>query len=322
VLRDILILGLAIAMQTLTAQVPAAEASEQPFKLSATAELVLLDVSVKDATGERISNLGKDNFRIYEDGKLQTITHFASDDVPVTVGLVIDTSGSMRPKYRDVVAAALSFIQASNRNDEVFVVNFGDRVSSGLPDGVPFTADLSQLRTALSWEVPAGRTALYDAILFSLHHLEKGKCEKKTLMLFSDGGDNGSTHGSEEAMRKVREARATIYTIGIFDADDPDRNPALLRQLAQVSGGESFFPEDLSKVIGICRQVASDIRTRYTIGYVPSRSGEQGALRTIKVTASTSSGHKLVVQTRTSYVLPPRRPLIDQGGEPSRKRGL
>jgi VWFA-related protein len=322
VLRDILILGLAMAVRTLPAQVPPVEATEQPFKLSATAELVLLDVSVKDATGERISNLGKDNFRIYEDGKLQTITHFASDDVPVTVGLVIDTSGSMRPKYRDVVAAALSFIQASNRNDEVFVVNFGDRVSSGLPDGVPFTADLSQLRTALSWAAPAGRTALYDAILFSLHHLEKGKCEKKALMLFSDGGDNSSNHRSEEAMRMVRGSRVTIYTIGLFDADDLDRKPALLRQLAQVSGGESFFPEDLSKVIGICRQIASDIRTRYTIGYVPSRSGEQGALRKIRVTASTSSGHRLVVQTRTSYVLPPRQPLVDQGGEPSRKRGL
>jgi VWFA-related protein len=322
VLRDILILGLAIAVRTLPAQIPAVEASEQPFTLSATAELVLLDASVKDAAGERISNLSKDNFRVYEDGKLQTITHFASDDIPVTVGLVIDTSGSMRPKYRDVVAAALSFIQASNRNDEVFVVNFGDHVSSGLPDDVPFTADLSQLRTALSWEVPAGRTALYDAILFSLHHLEKGKCEKKALMLFSDGGDNSSTHGSEEVMRMARESRATIYTIGILDADDPDRNPSLLRQLAQVSGGESFFPKDLSMVIGICRQIASDIRTRYTIGYVPSRSGEQGSLRTIKVTASTSSGHKLVVQTRTSYVLPPSHPPVDQGGEPSRKRGL
>jgi Ca-activated chloride channel family protein len=321
--RDILILGLAIAVRTLPVQViPAAEASEQPFKLSVTAELVLLDVSVKDAAGEHIPNLSKDNFRVYEDGKLQKITHFASDDIPVTVGLVIDTSGSMCSKYRDVVTAALAFIQASNRKDEVFIVNFGDRVSQGLPAGVLFTDDLRQLQAALSLGVPAGRTALYDAILFSLDHLQKGKRDKKTLMLISDGGDNNSAHESEEVMRMVRESRATIYAIGIFDADDPDRNPALLRRLARVSGGEAFFPEQLSKVTGICRRIASDIRTRYTIGYVPIRSGEQGSLRKIKVTASTPSRHRLVVHSRTSYVLPPKRPLVDQDGEPSRKRGL
>jgi len=322
VLRDIFILGLAVAAQTLPPQAPAVDSSAQPFKLTATAELVLLDVSVKDAAGGHIANLSKDNFRVYEGGKLQKITHFASDDVPVTVGLVIDISGSMRPKHENVVAAALSFIQASNRKDEVFVVNFGDRVSSGLPDNVPFTADIRQLRAALSMGAPAGRTALYDAILFSLRHIEKGKCEKKALMLVSDGGDNSSTHGLEEVQRRVRESFATIYTIGIFDEDDEDRNPRLLRRLAQVSGGEAYFPEQLSEVIGICRQIASDIRTRYTIGYVPYRAGEQGSLRKIKVTAVGAGGHKLIVNTRTSYFLPNRRPTVNQRGEASRRPGL
>jgi VWFA-related protein len=318
VLKHILILGLVAVAWALPAQTSGVEASEQPFKLSVTAEFVLLDVSVKDAAGEHISNLSKDNFRVYEDGKLQTITHFASDDVPVTVGLVIDTSGSMRAKYSEVVTAARAFIGASNRRDEIFVVNFGDRVSSGLPDNIPFTDDLNTLRAALSKTAPAGRTALYDAIVFSLHHLEKGKCDKKTLMLVSDGGDNSSTHGAEEVTRMVRESRATIYTIGIFDADDPERNPALLRRLAQVSGGESYFPRQLSEIAGICRQIASDIRTRYTIGYAPVRSGDQGSLRKIRVAASTPSGHKLVVHTRRSYLLPPKRPLLAQDGEPGR----
>ena len=302
--REILILVLAGAVQTIPAQVPAVEGSRDPFTMCTTAELVLLDVSVKDAAGGHISGLGKDNFRVYEDGKLQKITQFASEDVPVTVGLVIDTSGSMRSKYPDVVTAALAFIQASNREDEVFVVNFGDDVHPGLPEDVPFTDDIRQLRTALSWGTPAGRTALYDAILFSLQHLEKGTRDKKALVLVSDGGDNNSTHGPRELMRMVRESRATIYTIGIFDADDPDRNPALLRRFACVSGGEAFFPAQLSEVIGICRQIASDIRTRYTIGYVPVRDGEQGAMRKIKVVASGPGGGKLVVHTRTSYVLP------------------
>jgi Ca-activated chloride channel homolog len=321
VLRDVFILGLAVAAQIIPAQDPSVEASGQPFRLSVTAELVLLDVSVKNTVGEHVSNLSKDNFRVYEDGKPQTITHFASDDVPVTVGLVIDTSGSMGPKYGDVVTAALAFIRASNRKDEVFVVNFGDHVRSGLPPGVPFTADIPQLRKALSWGAPAGLTALYDAISFSLHHLEKGKCEKKALMLVSDGGDNNSTHTSDEIMRMVRGSFATIYTIGIFDANDRDQNPGLLRRLARISGGESFFPEQLAAVIGICRQIASDIRTRYTIGYVPGRSGEQGSLRKIKVTASTPAGHKLVVHTRVSYVLPDRRPAVNQRGEASRTPG-
>lgn len=293
----------------------AGQVPEPTFKLSATAELVLLDVSVKNLAGERVSNLGSDNFKVYDDGKLQKITQFANDDVPVTVGLVIDTSGSMRPKYKEVITGALSFIQASNREDEVFVVNFGDRVSSGLPGGVPFTADVQKLRTALAFGVPAGRTALYDAIVYSLRHLEKGKCEKKVLMLVSDGGDNSSTHGAEEAMRLVRESRATIYTIGIFDEDDQDQNPALLRRLAQVSGGEAFLPKELSEVVGICRQIASDIRTRYTIGYVPVRLGGQGSLRKVKVTASTPNGRKLVVHTRTGYLLPSQTPFAGKGSQ-------
>jgi VWFA-related protein len=316
VLREILIFGLAVALRTLPAQAPAVAAFEQPFKLTATADLVLLDVSVKDALGAHVSNLSKDNFQVHENGKLQAITQFGRDDVPVTVGLVIDTSGSMRLKYGDVVTAALALIHASNPRDEVFVVNFGDRVSYGLPDGTPFTDNPGQLRAALAMGAPAGRTALYDAILSSLHHLEQGTRDKKTLVLISDGGDNSSSQGSEEVVRAVRESRATIYTIGIFDAGDQDQNPGLLRRLAHMSGGEAFFPERLEEVTTICRQIASDIRTRYTVGYAPVRSGQQGSLRKIRVSASTPAGSRLVVHTRTSYSLPD----TDQSGEASRKR--
>jgi Ca-activated chloride channel homolog len=322
VLRDIIIFGLALAVQTLPAQVPAVETSEQPFKLSATAELVLLDVSVRSVTGDHVSGLTQNDFRVYEDGKLQTVSHFASEDVPVTAGLVIDTSGSMRAKRPEVVTAALAFIGASNRSDEVFVVHFSDGVSLGLPADIPFTDDPNQLRSALSRGTPQGRTALNDAIVFSLRHLEQGRRDRRSLVLVSDGGDNSSVHGADDVMQAVLESRATIYTIGMFDEADKDRNPELLRYLARISGGESFLEVQLSAVNGICRQIASDIRTRYTIGYVPVRSGEQGSLRKIKVTASTPGGHKLVVHTRTRYVLPPKRPLGDQDGEPSRKRGL
>jgi VWFA-related protein len=311
-----------MAVQTVPAQAPAVEASEQPFKLSATAELVLLDVGVKSATGEHVAGLTKDNFRVYEDGKLQRVSHFASEDAPVTAGLVIDTSGSMRAKRTEVIASAVAFIDASNRNDEMFIVHFSDDVNLGLPADIPFTDNLELLRSALWKGFPEGRTALNDAIFLGLRHLEQGWRDRRTLVLVSDGGDNRSVHGAQEVMRKVLESRATIYTIGLFDENDPDRNPELLQHLARISGGESFLAVELSAVNGICRQIASDIRARYTIGYVPIRSGEQGAMRKIRVTASTPSGHKLVVHTRAGYVLPPKRPLADQAGEPSRKPGL
>ena len=272
--------------------------------------------------GEHVSGLTKDNFRVYEDGKLQTVSHFASEDVPVTAGLVIDTSGSMRTKRREVVTAALAFIGASNRSDEIFVVHFSDGVSLGLPADIPFTGDLNQLRSALWSGTPQGRTALNDAIVFSLRHLEQGRRDRRTLVLVSDGGDNSSVHGAEDVMRTVLESRATIYTIGIFDEDRSGQEPRVTaasrpNQRRRVfPGGRSLrgqrhLPAD-----------RSDIRTRYTIGYVPVRSGEQGSLRKIKVTASTPGGHKLVVHTRTSYVLPPNRPSADRDGEPGRKRGL
>ena len=297
----ILIVGLAIALETLAGQTPAVE---QPLKFTTTAKLVLLDVSVKDPNGGSISGLELNNFRVYEDGKLQRITHFAHDDVPVTVGLVIDTSGSMRRKYMEVITAALVFIRASNRNDEVFVVNFSDSVRFGLPESIPFTDDIGKLHAALWRGIPAGRTALNDAVVFSLNHLEKGKRDKKALVLVSDGGDNNSSHRSEDVMKIVRESRATVYTIGLYDADDPEQKPRVLQRLAHVSGGEAFLAVGLSEVAGICRQIANDIRTRYTIGYVPVETGEPGSLRKIKVVASQSGGRKLSVHTRTSYLVP------------------
>lgn len=315
--RDILaliILGLAVA-PSLHAQLPAA--SEQPFTLSVTAELVLLDVSVKSAAGEHVPGLTKNDFRVYENGKVQTVSHFAREDTPVTAGLVIDTSRSMQRKRQEVVTAALAFIGASHRSDEIFVVHFSDSVSLGLPADIPFTDDIGQLRDALSRGTPQGRTALNDAIFFSLQHLELGKRDRRTLVLVSDGGDNSSVHGDDDVRRRILESRATVYAIGICDEADPERNPRLLRQLARVSGGQAFLGVQLSALTEICHQIAMDIRTRYTIGYVPVRSGDHRSLRRIKVTASAPGGQKLAVRTRTSYVLPPNR-----DDEPGRRRGL
>jgi VWFA-related protein len=272
------------------------------FTISADVELVLLDVSVRDAEGGFVSGLSKDAFTVLEDGRPQPITEFANQDVPVTLGLVVDNSGSMRPKKPDVVTAGLVLIQASNPHDEVFVINFNDRVRRGLPDLVPFTDDIQMLRTALSRTDPVGRTALYDAILAALNHLEMGRRSKKTLIIISDGGDNASTHSLEEVIVAAKESQATLYTMGLFNSEDRDRNPGVLRKLAKLTGGVCYLPERVSEVVDIGRQIAKDIRTRYTIGFAPQNLDQPGERR-IKIVVKSPDREKLIARTRTSYVV-------------------
>jgi Ca-activated chloride channel family protein len=283
------------------------------FTIRTTSRLVLLDVSVKDGSGGFVSGLSKDNFKIYENGKPQEITQFANADLPVTVGIAVDESGSMRPKRSEVITAALVFNQASNPMDEMFIINFNEKARRGLPDEVLFSDNVQQLRKALYQGESEGRTALYDAIMMSLNQLDFGRRDKKTLVVISDGGDNHSQHTLDEVTRKVLMSAATIYTIGLYDEDDPESNEGVLRKLAQVSGGVFYHPEKLDEIVPICQQIAKDIRTRYTIGYVPSAEGK--AARHIKVMASSPDHSKLVVRTRTSYVFSP-----DQAGSSAKAR--
>ena len=277
-----------------------AATEQQDFTIQTTSRLVLLDVSVRDAAGRLVSGLVKDNFKVVENGKPEEISQFSNADIPVTVGIAVDESGSMRPKRAQVVTAGLAFIQASNPMDEMFVVNFNEKARRGLPDDVLFSDNAQQLRSALWQGNPEGRTALYDAIELSLHQLEFGRQAKKTLVVISDGGDNHSTHTLQEVMQDVLSSVVTIYTVGIYDEDDPEKNQGVLQKLAHVSGGVFYHPQTLDEIIPVCRQIAKDIRTRYTVGYIPSTEGKM--VRHIKVLASSSEHPKLVVRTRTSYV--------------------
>ncbi|MBI2680104.1 MAG: VWA domain-containing protein [Candidatus Solibacter usitatus] len=278
--------------------------SSGEFKISTAVELVLLDVSVRDPEGGYISGLSKESFQVFENGAPQKITEFSRGDIPVAVGLVMDDSGSMRNKRAELNTAGLAFVEASNRQDQIFVVNFNDKVRTGLPDSLPFTDDLVLLRSALSRARPEGRTALYDAMAFSLEHLEKGRRAKKALIVVSDGGDNVSAHNFTQVLRRIQESSATIYTVGIYDEDDPDRNPAVLKRIAKISGGECFLPAERHELTTICQKIAKDIRNRYTIGYIPVRTNTKAALRKIRVVASAPDREKLIVRTRTSYQLP------------------
>ena len=276
---------------------------DQDYTIRTTSRLVLLDVSVKDSAGGFVSGLTKDNFKIYEEGKPQQISQFGGADQPVTVGIVVDESGSMGPKRAEAIAAALEFIKASNPHDEIFVVNFNERARRGLPDTVPFSDDIEQLSKALWRGVPEGRTALYDAVELALRQLQMGRRDRKAMIVISDGGDNVSVHKWPEVMHDVLDSLVTIYSIGIFDEDDPERDPRVLDKLAHMSGGASYFPKTIPEVVPVCRQIAKDVRARHTVGYVPPMEGK--SLRHVKVEASTEDHRKLNTRTRSSYIFEP-----------------
>ncbi len=183
-----------------------------------TVGLVVLHATTENKKGVSVSGLDKDNFEVFEDGVAQRIETFSHEDVPVTVGLVVDGSGSMRPKHDDVLSAAQTFVQASNTNDEIFVVNFNERVSFDLPDNVPFTSKPELLQQALAQSPISGETALYDAInAASLKQLKRGTRDKKVLIVISDGGDNASSHSNlKQILTLAVESNAVIYTIGLL----------------------------------------------------------------------------------------------------------
>jgi Ca-activated chloride channel family protein len=276
------------------------EARDQDLVIRSDVRLVLLDVGVKDRDGALVEGLSQKNFEILENGVQQVISSFSNSDLPVTAGILVDESRSMEPKRIDVISAAELFIAESNPQDEMFVLNFNDTVRKGLPDNVPFSDDMAQLSAALSRGRAEGKTALNDAIVEGLKQLELGRRAKKGLILVTDGGDNASQYSRQKMMEMVERSIATIYAIGLFEPNDPDRDPDLLKRLGKVSGGEAFFPTEAKDVSGICRAIAKDIRTRYTVGYVPAaRNG--GAVRHISIKVSAPGHARLVARSRTIY---------------------
>lgn len=286
---------------TLSAMPPTrSETDRQVSTFRSDVALVMLDVSVKDNQGRFVPQLQRENFSVTEDGKPQRITAFDAGHRPVTVGLLIDQSRSITPNRQNVMAAALSLIEASNPEDEIFILHFNDRVEPGLPPDIHFSADPSQLRDGLSHGVPSGKTALNDAVIAGLEHLRLGRRDRKMLVLITDGGDTASAHSKRETLDLVERGNATVYAIGLYDSDDPDRDPGLLRQLAKISGGVAYFPNSPNELPALCRQIAEEIRARYTIGFIPQRSPSKAA-RSIRVNAEAPGIGRLHVHTRRSY---------------------
>jgi Ca-activated chloride channel homolog len=288
-----------VALMALALPAPGRPADD--YTIGVSVDVVALQATVLDRKGTLVSGLDKGNFQIYEDGALQQIKHFSHEDIPVTVGLVIDNSGSMRPKRNDVIAAALTFAHFSNPQDQMFVVNFNEKVSFGLPGVIPFTDQVAQLEVALSRIDADGQTALYDAVAAALDHLKQGNRDKKVLILISDGGDNASQRKLAQIMSMAQQSDAIIYTIGIFDEDDEDRNPHVLKELAKDTGGDAFLPQSLKDLAPICERIAHDIRNQYTLAYVPTNRKRDGTYRVIQVKASGQDRGRLSVRTRAGY---------------------
>jgi len=293
-----------VAARSLLAQAQSNPPSESGFTLYAASQLVVLRVGVQDSHGTNIKGLQAGDFMIYENGHPQTIKQFAHEDRPVTLGIVMDASGSMRTKQAEVITAALAFVNSSNPEDQTFVVTFNDHAALGLPPGTPFSNDPREIKTALFGRKPEGKTALYDALVLAADHLAKGKWENKALLLISDGGDNNSTDTLDDAVRAVRMSGAAVYSIALFDPEDPEHNLGALHRLSRDSGGEAFAPTELSEIGSLCLRIAADIRASYTLAYTPPQPDEHSSWRKIKVVAHAHTGGKLIIHARTGYLLP------------------
>lgn len=283
---------------------PAAAPQQEQDILRINQELVVLHATVEDRQGKLRAGLDKEDFEIYEDGVRQSIESFSHEDDPVTIGLVIDNSGSMRTKRLAVITAALAFARSSNPENQIFVVHFNERVSLGLPARTPFTNQENQLELALAKIAADGMTALYDAVATGLAHLKKGAPGKHILTVISDGADNASKHNRAEVITQARQSEAIIYTIGLFAPEDDDKNPGVLKQLAKATGGEAFLPASAQEVLPICEQIAHEIRNQYTLTYMPQNTKHDGSYRVIQVKAKTADREKLRVRTRAGYFAP------------------
>lgn len=291
--------------QTLIAQ--AASAADDQAKISVTANLVLLPVKVTNAHGAFVPGLKLQDFRVYEDGKLQEPTVFEDSDTPVTVGLVVDHSRSMGSKLRDVVIAVSYFAHSSNAQDEMFVVDFNEDVSIELMKGKAFSNDPKDLETALTAVSARGRTALYDAVSEGLHHLQYGRWGKKALVVISDGGDNASHLKYSQVLAQARRSQALIYSVALLGASGEEENPTVLLKLCKDTGGIAYFPKPAERVDDISKEIARDLREQYTIGYVPRKMGSADSFRKIEVKVTSPDHGKIHVRTRLGYLPVPEK---------------
>jgi len=274
--------------------------------LHTRASIVVLQATVRNSHNNLVAGLAIQDFSLYEDGVLQKIKRFSHEDTPVALGLVIDSSGSMRNKREAVIAAALDLARSSNDLDELFVVHFNEKTYYAMSTDKIYAKNIEKLGFALSRMKPDGETALYDAMASSLALINKSQLSKKILVVISDGGDNASKNKLARVVAMAKQSNVIIYCIGVYDDTDPDMRPDVLKHFADDTGGRAYFPLSVTALDAICEQIARDIRNQYMIAYTPSNGVWSGAYRSIRLsvrgglTARTRSGYYATQQPLTT----------------------
>ena len=269
-------------------------------------KLVVLHASVLDKNGKLVTNIPQSGFKVFENNVEQPLKIFNREDVPVSMGIIIDNSGSMREKRPKVAAAALELIKASNPQDEVFIVDFNDVAYLD----APFTNNLKKLEQVLDKIDTRGGTAMRDAISMSIDYAKtEGKKTKKVLLVITDGNDNTSNETLEQLVRKARQSEVLIYCIGLLNDEEPREGRAAknaLKKLAEASGGLDYYPKTLGEVESITPQIAHEIRNQYILAYTPLNAALDGTFRAIKVTVKAPGNP--TVRVRNGYFATPAAP--------------
>jgi Ca-activated chloride channel homolog len=271
------------------------------FRLHVETDLVVLHATITDKDSKPVANLLADDFKVFENGVEQKIKLFKREDIPVSVGIVVDNSGSMRDKRKGVNAAAMKFVQSSNEKDEVFIVNFNEEAFLD----ADFTDSIPLLEEGLEKIDARGGTALYDAIAMSLEHMsDRATLDKRVLIAITDGEDNASRISLEKVVQDVERSNVMIYTVGLLNGEDgrsDRRAKRALEEISKASGGAVFFPKDPDEVLTIASAIANDIRNQYVIAYTPTNTVKDGSFRKVEIKMVNPKRGKLNVRARTGY---------------------
>jgi len=275
----------------------ALRAQENTFKLNVNVDLTEVHVNVTDEKDHPIGNLKKDNFRIFEDRMEQKITVFKHEDLPISLGLVIDNSRSMEPRKERLDAAALSFVRKSNPDDETFIVHFDDtaRMDRDFTDSIPL------LEETLAGVKPYGQTAIYDALILALEHMQSAKQMKKAILLFTDGIDNSSKHTLSEAIEAAKRAGVSVYPVGLLSQSGGQKAEDALIHIAEAGGGRAYFPATVDEARLVMERVARDLREQYTLGYFPSNPSHNGGWRSVRIEVVPPAGSPASTKLNANY---------------------
>jgi Ca-activated chloride channel family protein len=288
------------------------QSGQRGYTIGVNVDLVLMYTSVFDKNGRFISGLKQDSFKIYEDGIEQKISSFTQEDVPVSMGILLDLSGSMRGKIDQVNRAALAFIKASNPQDQVFLIGFNDQVEL-LQD---FTSDIDEITDALDNTVVTGGTALYDAIYLGVQKDHTGSKPKKAVVVITDGEDRDSYYKLDELIAKVQESDVQVFCVGFLNPigdkglfghwskSVPEKARDALQKIAEETGGKAFFPDKLTDIHIVVSEIASELRSQYSIGYFSSNSARDGSFRRVKIEIPGSNPSTTHVRYRRGYYAP------------------